>query len=72
MGGAVQGGQGREVLGEGNCGLFCRQLMHSGRGMDRQKLGLDSFDDRETMGPELWRQQRQWQRVKVREERHRL
>lgn len=24
------------------------------------------------MGPELWRQQRQWQRVKVREERLRL
>jgi hypothetical protein len=32
------------------------QLMHSGRGMDREKLGLDSFDSGETMGPGLWRQ----------------
>jgi hypothetical protein len=37
--------------------------------MDRQELGLDRFDSGETVGPELWRQQRQWRRLKVREER---
>jgi len=51
------------------CCSLRRHLMHSGRGMDEHELGLDRFDDGEIMGPELWRQQRQWQRVKGRGER---